>query len=222
MIITFRPLADLSVFTIGVERKPNRFRASYRSTLDLLDTELDHLHTSEAWLQVVLDDPAGVRLDGQLRANARVTHPGVVLTVVSRDHGTLVYPCDRFEGRWSNDPPDWQINLRAIALGLRDLRRLDDYGITTRGQQYAGFRELGTGTEVAGEQMTLDEAAKWLGDAAGWQTSPDPADPDGVKLAYREAAKRHHPDAGGNTTMMLYVQSAYEFLTEATKNGQVR
>lgn len=212
MNLTFRPLVDLSVFTTGVERKPNRFKASYRSTLDLLDTELDHLHSTEAWLQVVLEDPAGVRLDGQLRANAKVTHPGVVLTIVSRDHGTLVYPCDRFEGRYYSDPPDWQLNLRAIALGLRDLRRLDDYGITSRGEQYAGFRELGAGTEVAGEAMTLDQAAQWLGDAAGWSAPPDPADLNMIDLAYREAAKQHHPDVGGSTAMMSYLNSARAFL----------
>lgn len=212
MILTFRPLTDASVFT-GGPRKPNRFRSSYTDTLGLLDTELGHLHATEAWLQVVLDDTDGVRLDGQLRANAKVSHPGVVLTIISRDHGTLVYPCDRFAGQYSSDPPDWQTNLRAIALALRDLRRLEDYGIADRGQQYAGFRELGAGTEVAGEKMTMDQAAEWLGNAAGWQIPPDCGDPSVVKLAYHAAAKRHHPDAGGSTVMMSYVQAAYDFLS---------
>ena len=34
----------------------------------------------------------------------------------------------------------WQHNLRSIALGLEALRAVDRYGISRRGQQYAGFR----------------------------------------------------------------------------------
>lgn len=34
----------------------------------------------------------------------------------------------------------WQHNVRSIALGLEALRAVDRYGITRRGQQYAGFR----------------------------------------------------------------------------------
>lgn len=34
----------------------------------------------------------------------------------------------------------WQHNVRSIALGLESLRAVDRYGITRRGEQYAGFR----------------------------------------------------------------------------------
>ncbi len=34
----------------------------------------------------------------------------------------------------------WQHNVRSIALGLEALRAVDRYGISRRGQQYAGFR----------------------------------------------------------------------------------
>ena len=34
----------------------------------------------------------------------------------------------------------WQHNLRSIALGLEALRAVDRYGISRRGEQYAGFR----------------------------------------------------------------------------------
>lgn len=33
----------------------------------------------------------------------------------------------------------WKHNVRSIALGLESLRAVDRYGITKRGQQYAGF-----------------------------------------------------------------------------------
>lgn len=34
----------------------------------------------------------------------------------------------------------WQHNIRSIALGLEALRAVDRYGISRRGEQYAGFR----------------------------------------------------------------------------------
>jgi hypothetical protein len=34
----------------------------------------------------------------------------------------------------------WQDNLRAVALGLEALRRVERYGIAQRGEQYAGWR----------------------------------------------------------------------------------
>lgn len=34
----------------------------------------------------------------------------------------------------------WQHNVRSIALGLQSLRAVDRYGISRRGEQYAGFR----------------------------------------------------------------------------------
>jgi hypothetical protein len=44
----------------------------------------------------------------------------------------LVYATDACE--------HWQHNVRSIALGLEALRAVDRYGISRRGEQYAGFR----------------------------------------------------------------------------------
>lgn len=63
-------------------------------------------------------------------------------------------------------------NLRAITLGLEKLRRLDEYGITARGQQYAGFRELGSGGTPLASGMTVREAVDVLLDGAGATNSP--------------------------------------------------
>jgi hypothetical protein len=44
----------------------------------------------------------------------------------------------------------WQHNIRSIALGLEALRAVDRYGISRRGEQYAGFRAaLTSGREAA-------------------------------------------------------------------------
>lgn len=185
----------------------------YERTLTELRYELEQLQVTSAHLQLVLGGgEADLRRDGQLRARADVRHPGVALTLVTGEHGTLVYTCDAFEGRWSNDPPDWQINLRAITLGLHDLRRLDRYGIADRGQQYAGFKALGSGTAMSGGTHDRISLAKFIGTAAGWETPPDPDDLEAIRTAYREAARRHHPDVGGNPQMMAYLTSARDAL----------
>lgn len=215
MILTFRPLPNpAEVFTTpAADRLANPFRASYLDTLKKLDHELDKLEVSEVFLQVALADPTRhVRLDGQLHAKAVVTSPGVVLTLVTPAYGTLVYTCDRFVGGWTRDPPDWQINLRAIALGLADLRRLDRYGIADRGQQYAGFRELGSGAAMEGGTHDRAGLLKFLGIAAGWEQPPSD-DPTEIADAYSAAAKIHHPDRGGNPQMMTYVNTARDALT---------
>lgn len=232
-VLLFRHLADPGTFfrPFDADRKPNRFRSTYRDTLRALDDELRHLRATEATARVVLaSGEADLRLDGALRAGAEVTHPGVVLTLVTRDHGTLVYPCDAFAGRYTSDPPDWQINLRAITLGLEKLRRLDEYGITSRGQQYAGFRELGAGGTPLAAGMTVAEALDLLLDAAGATNSPvyeglRHLDRDAVlqeagvvdKL-YREASRRLHPDRpGGDAARFARVTEARDLLRGGTR-----
>lgn len=218
MIPIFRAIDDLSVFTTApADRKPNRFRVDWPTLVAELDYEIEALETTEAHLGVVLADPfGGILRDGTLSARAKVTHPGCVLTLVTKHHGTLVYPCDAFEGRHPSDPPDWRINLRAISLGLTALRRLDDYGITARGQQYAGFRELGTGTAI-GDSTVYDRRglARFLAQAAGLpddELDLDPDDLEAVEQTYRRAARAHHPDRGGNPQMMTYLNTARDTL----------
>lgn len=61
----------------------SRFRASWRSTMSILADELRQLSAREVLLQLAVtrDD---LRLDGWVRANAQLTHPGVILTFESR------------------------------------------------------------------------------------------------------------------------------------------
>jgi hypothetical protein len=62
------------------------------------------------------------------------------------------------------------MNLRAIALGLEALRKVERYGIAERGQQYAGFAQIGAGTAMGqslDHVMTADEAARIVAEGAG-------------------------------------------------------
>jgi hypothetical protein len=201
------------------QRKPNPFRAKYRDTLAALDYELGKLGARDAFLQVDAD-PSGLRLDGQLRADAKVNHPGVILTIDTREHGVVVYPCDTFESRWSQDGPSWQVNLRAIAGGLEALRKVERYGIADRGQQYAGFGALPP-ARAMGAGMTTDEAARFLIEHGEWGGSPgDPDvlidDPEIAEMYYRNAAKSLQPDKGCDPDLFRRATTARDLLVGAS------
>lgn len=216
MILTFRPI---KVWPEGWRERRGRpttpFRASWSDTLELLDRELGALRARSVTLQVDATE-RDCRLDGQLRADARVSHPGVIMTIETSKLGSLIYATDRFDG-WSRSP-GWQANVRAIALGLEALRRVERYGIAERGQQYAGYRELGSGIEL-GRAMTIEEAARLLCDATADEIGEDPDDVDRVigvaESLYREAVKTAHPDRGGDPELFRRLTAARDLLVGA-------
>lgn len=193
MILTFR-----AVMTQPKEWKPAwqprptpPWGATYNRTLEDLDRELSHLGGRDPFLQLMLE-PKDLRLDGQVRAGAIPDHPGVILTFDTKTLGSMTYSTDRFV--------HWHYNLRAITLTLDRLRAIERYGAVAASQQYAGFRELGSGIplgERVVETMTAAEAALVLTDGI-WQggRTPDDVKPM-VEFLYREQAKRVHPDNGG-------------------------
>lgn len=201
------------------QRRPNPFRVrSYEQTLDQLHRELDHLDARSAHLQLDIE-PGQLRRDGHLRSSAKVHHPGVILTIDARTLGVLTYPCDTFEARWAGEPPSWQINLRAIALGLEALRKVERYGIAERGQQYAGFGALPPGPTAVGAAMTVEAAARLLCDATRDSIGEDPDDVMSVarvaRSLWREASKTHHPDAGGDPDLFRRLTEARDLLLAA-------
>lgn len=165
-----------------------------------------------------------LRVDGWLRADARPAHPGVTVVLPDSDEGRISFSTDRYRGgrRWrpsmEGGPlhmPGWQANVRAIALSMEALRATDRHGIM-QGRQYAGFRELGSGTPMGpGESaMTVEDAARFTADHS-------PATPDAVleggkarEMAYRFAAKRLHPDAGGDPGLFAQLQEAKRLLDD--------
>lgn len=203
-------------------RADRKSRYTFRSTAavtrsDLID-EARHLAKGRAIdviVELVAPDSAFYKDGTGLRADRshHVTHPGVVVRLVGTKHGDLRYACDRFEA--------WEANLRAIALGLSDLRRLERYGIARRGEQYVGWAALGSGTAMgaAPEAMTVEMAARVLAGATEGITAADVlAEPDDAKAAYRVAAKRYHPDKGGSTDTFQKVEEAWR-LVAAHHNG---
>lgn len=212
MILTVRPLDQYpGVETDRWARRHGPFgRVTWDSTLNKLDHELEAI---DAYNVVLLMDvtEGDLRLNGSIRAGAQPRTPRVVVAFESK-HGALKYACDRFH--------DWHDNVRGIAHGLEALRKLDRYGIASRGEQYTGWKALGAGIAMGPASMSSREAAEFISrehqESGGPEWADDIlADPDLRDALYRAAAKRLHPDAGGDESMFKRLGDAKRVLDEA-------
>lgn len=193
--------------TAEQQRKPNPFRAKFDDTLRFLEDELDRLDVTGAVAVRVVAHEADVRRDGMLRARAQVLHPGVALSFHSTTAGDLTYPCDQFYGRYYGEA-DWQVNLRAIALGLEALRMLDRYGIAGRGEQYAGWRAIDA-APAKPRFVSAAEARQWLRDLVATEMTVN--DASLLRLGAREA----HPDHNsGKRDLWDVYELARQLLTQ--------
>ena len=183
--VQFEPLHAWP-FPDTADRVCSPFRADYDTTLGLLDRELRLLDAPAAAIRLVIG-AHHVRQDRQLRANARVDHPGVVVAFESR-FGPLEMFCDRFDSRRRDA---WHDNLRAIALGLEALRRVDRYGVGGTGQQYAGWRQIEGPRPPSAAAPTKAQARARLAEIA--QCNPNAPDRSLIRLGRAFA----HPDRHG-------------------------
>lgn len=209
MHMTIRPI-DRWDRTETNPRLGSPFKATYESTLELLDMELRQLDAKNVAMLVDVTE-RDCRIDGRLRADARLRSPRVMI-VFDSEYGPLKYACDRFI--------DWHDNVRAIALGLQALRRVERYGIATRGEQYTGWKQLGSGIAM-GARMTREEAVEVIIDLTmdEGRVMFDYGDLDrngrpGAFLddAYRKAARTAHPDHGGTGATFAALSEAFEVL----------
>lgn len=206
--VRFRPIQQWPGATTR-QRRRAQFSAPWSSTLNLLGRELEQLGRKNVVIQVAVTE-SEIRLDGFPRANARPFHPGVILSLDSK-YGPLSYPCDTFT--------TWQDNLRGIALALEALRAVDRYGVTKRGEQYTGWKQLPSGRPMP-TAMTREQAAGFI---------QSYADPGGripgmcddlmagrmIEPYYKAAARKLHPDAGGSTEDFQRLQEAKRVLDGA-------
>jgi hypothetical protein len=225
VIIYYRPIKKwpegwakgLQIGTIG-----SPFSSPWSSTLTLLGRELDMLGVDEATLQVDTAE-RNCRADGGLRRDARIDYHGVILTLDSPEHGRLTYPCNAFVAGMGNKE-SWRENVRAIALGLESLRRVERYGIANRGEQYAGFAELPSGIALGAAPMMMHEASIVLAEGTGLlqmdggdlMDAPHKPNERAVRDAFRQAAKLHHPDNGGDVETFKRIVQAYEVLLDGS------
>ncbi|QDH85220.1 DnaJ-like chaperonin [Gordonia phage Nubi] len=185
--MTLRPIERWPrKLTVNRERSP--FSAPWKSTLVMLERELAHLSSdprrlvAPSVLQIAMREQ-DFRLDGMPRANARPEHPGVILSVESHARGSLSFPCDKYL--------TWQDNLRAIALSLEALRRVDRYGTTPNAEQYTGWAQLPSASTVSAS-LTVDEAEAVLRSQAG--DFDESLSLGTLAQVYRRARANAHPD----------------------------
>ena len=170
MKATFRPLAAWPY--PEQKHRPALFKVGYARTMQDLEYEIEAVRGSDLIIGVVATE-RDVRMDGRLKADAKVNHAGVEVSFQVPDGRRLTFHTDVHSGYRES----WQDNLRAIALGLESLRAVQRYGITTGlGEQYAGFAQLTAGGPDPAKGKLLAERAGGI----------------------RQALMAHHPDRGGD------------------------
>ncbi len=107
------------------------FRATYGKTLKDLERELDHLDAHAITIQAGFPSEK-IRNDGWPYSSARPEHPGVVLQW-QKGKDVFTFRSVKFA--------TFEENLRAIALTMDALRRVDRYGVV-EGEQYQGFKQI--------------------------------------------------------------------------------
>lgn len=176
----------------------HRFSASWYNTMELLTSEIERLGVRGSIAVRIDVQRADIRLDGMLRANARVGFPGVVVSFDSR-YGPLSYATDAYDS--------WQANVRAIALSLEALRAVDRYGTSKSGEQYVGWRAIESG-KSAPVFASADDALRWLQKVAGLRNR-DVSTKDLLRLA----ASHCHPDRhDGDRTLWDRYDAARQLL----------
>lgn len=182
----------------GYSRKPTPLS----STLAVLDRELRELGAKDREMLVAIA-PHDFRLDGKPRAQAKAEHPGVILSF-STKFGPLSYAVDTFT--------TWQDNLRAIALGLEALRKVDRYGVTRHGEQYRGFLALEGATAMPSGFTSAQQALDFLLKKSEYTRIPE--DPNGLARVIRLAKRATHPDTGGSAADFQRVTLAEQYLEQ--------
>lgn len=227
MDATFRPIEEWPKpgFEPNRSRERSRFDSHWQATLDLLRYELARLGADAVVVKLALGD-RDIRRDGYPKANARPDHPGVIVEWQIRE---------AWYRRAAEKYDRWQDNVRAIALTLEALRAIERWGAVS-GEQYEGFRlklEAGAlgvgggedpwaggstapvGTPMPGPRrpMTRQEAARYIAEHGGVITKrPDESYASAVERRYRKAAKKLHPDAGGDPEEFRKLQEARDVL----------
>lgn len=185
--------------TPPAQRRESLFKATYTKTTDLLSHELARLSAKNLVIQLYLQESEIRTTDNMPKKGARPSKPGVIVSFDSR-HGPLRYFTDVFT--------HWEANLRAVALGLEALRKVDRYGISKRGEQYKGYRQL-----EGPEEMNYEKAVRVLSRFSDVDFSFKEGSEEWVKRAYRKSVKVLHPDVeGGTEAAMRELNEAYAYM----------
>jgi hypothetical protein len=207
-------LGGLEVRWVSQESWPGRrtqtprrapFRTKWTDVQKLLARELRMLGAERIVIEIAVAEK-DFRIDGKPRADARASHDGIVMSFRST-WGPLRYATDAFD--------DWQDNIHAIAKSLEALRLVDRYGVSRHGEQYRGWKQLGSGVSQQPTDLSPEQAATLLAEEAGkpldWRLVRTATKTE-LRAWYRKAARSAHPDHGGSDARMAAVATAYRVL----------
>lgn len=205
------------------DRRSAPFRATWFKTKELLQAELERVYARDVELKTMHTYDQR-RSDGWPRADRQPPHPGVILTfekyigynpeTSQSEYVALRFPCDTFRL--------WEDNVRAVALALEALRKVDRYGITT-GSQYSGYKAL-PAADLGVNGLTPELAAQFIADSADMGNVPSVAKsildtPAFADSVYRAAAKNLHPDKGGNADDFAKLERSMAMVREIHKEA---
>lgn len=198
------------------ERRNAPFKATWFKTQELLAKELHNISATEVQLWT-MHGLGQRRNDGTPRTDRQPSHPGVILTFKRQSWNDATKATEVIEMRFPCDTfALWEDNVRAIALALEALRKVDRYGVNP-GSQYTGFRALPPAPN-GHAQMTPEQAARFIIDNCGANIPTQPKElienSDYTDLLYKLAAKRLHPDKGGDAMEFQKLEEARRMLRE--------
>lgn len=177
-------------------RRAAGYKAQWSTVLRDLVNEVANIGGDEVVVLLQGLSRLDLRQDGFPKSGVKVPDP-VVVHLPTSEHGPLRFQSDRWWG--------WQDNVRAVGLTLTRLRLVAEAGVAQSGQQYQGWAQLPPGSiplTAGGTAMTVDEAAKFIvshcDDPVG-RLADIADDPYFALVLYKEAARRLHPDKGGDT-----------------------
>jgi hypothetical protein len=176
----------------GTRWIPQRELTLAEATQQLL-RELEAIEAEDVVFEVDVPE-SRIRQDGGIYSGTRASSPRVVVSFRFA-HGAMRYKSDRYTR--------FEDNLVAIARTLEALRTVDRHGVSSRGEQYQGWKAL-----PAQSSVTMDSygAAKLVALWAGEPPLPEEGEvtrivgnPGWAKATIRKAAKRVHPDVEGGS-----------------------
>lgn len=170
-LCTFRPLER----PLECYYRTSPFSRNWLSTVRLLATELRMHGAQGAVMELDMREQDFRVSDGLPRGDRQTRTPGIVLAFKAT--AVVGSPELRYEVATY---ASWRDNVLAVAKGLESLRAVDRYGVTRRGEQYAGWKALPAGSVGSGGNIT--RGAELVDAAAG-----------DIKVALHDA----HPDHGG-------------------------
>lgn len=184
---------------------PNARKLTLGRSLELLANELRRMGCQfPAYIEADVAE-RDVRLDGQLRADARPYSAAVLVYATHRKLGELRWACDGYTTLAQN--------VRAIAGTIEALRAVDRYRCVRDHEQFRGFKALPASTAPT---LTTVRAAELIAQYSGVPLR-NLTDATELRAAVRVARSYHHPDrTGGDRTAWDLIEQAARVLGVTT------